>query len=754
MHQLRSKLNKSAVGVLTGEPRTKSTVGVRQRTVDSSSFKNITDKSRVALSSNKQTPKLAAGSNTSAQGLLSDMFRQKLKAICTTDKSRDVSIENIRLLLKIPTKPISLKKTAQAKASQSFNRANTSGGEAYLGGVNGIRLPVTKQVDRNFVRPKGMPPKIEKGYSMCIINTSSNSSGKKIQKTASGLGPKEDISKQEQKKNNGWGDNHPMFDDFDSDVGDERYVNILAMQDEEDDLFGAVEHQVTMIMSNCTLDLNWVKENWDSVIFILNQKFSRIAFLNDFEKVLSLYHFILLNFNELSSQNFNSLISNPPTKPKSSNKTLTSETTMVENLTAVNIQTRDVSKGKRPGLFISEIAKINQKKIIWTNNSRRTSAQKLDDKNSSQVYRPELLRFFDKILLFFFKAIEECVSSPTVNYENLVIQFEYVVTFCANVSNKYKAAIIEAFGKLFIGLDQFGFMMSSEEFAVIAGTYFVVVNQSLKQNVMHYVNRKGSSIEIDFDSFSLEECLDRILKKHKQRAAIINHVSFKLILHFEALRELLIALPAHMNVLRVSAYSSIFIICKYPETFNLLRKKLSARIDVREVYQAMYLQMLDTIGNEAINQCSTMQIGLDKPDIIKFVERIIYMLVHLERHMQQQILFDSQAHILLDQTMVKETLMFIQRMLKIAFSKPKKDITLMMELCIKFVSIFIYFLSSMIVSSNRPDRLLSYSFMVPHLNHFSLLIKQSKRILVPKAIELLQLMQSLAGMIGQVEQQV
>lgn len=70
------------------------------------------------------------------------------------------------------------------------------------------------------------------------------------------------------------------------------------------------------------------------------------------------------------------------------------------------------------------------------------------------------------------------------------MQFEYVVTYCSKINNKMKKMIIEAFGKLFYGLDMFGFMMEPEEFAVIAGTYFTVINQALETNIFHYA--KGS----------------------------------------------------------------------------------------------------------------------------------------------------------------------------------------------------------------------------------------------------------------------
>lgn len=177
-------------------------------------------------------------------------------------------------------------------------------------------------------------------------------------------------------------------------------------------MFGAIEHQVTMIVSNCNVDMKWVTDNWESTIFVLNQSYQRVCFLNHFEKILSLFHFIIANITELRSFNFKSFLQSMSNKKPKSDKMLTSET-MVENLASVNIETRPSKVNK--GSFITTLAKLNVKKTVWTN--RRTSSQKLETMSSSAFFKEELLSFFYKALTFFFRAVEESVSNPSINYE-------------------------------------------------------------------------------------------------------------------------------------------------------------------------------------------------------------------------------------------------------------------------------------------------------------------------------------------------
>ena len=66
---------------------------------------------------------------------------------------------------------------------------------------------------------------------------------------------------------------------------DDNYIDILQ-QIEEDDPFGAVEHQLTMILGDCKLDIQWITDNWQSVVFVCQQPYSKVCVLNHFETII------------------------------------------------------------------------------------------------------------------------------------------------------------------------------------------------------------------------------------------------------------------------------------------------------------------------------------------------------------------------------------------------------------------------------------------------------------------------------------
>jgi hypothetical protein len=543
--------------------------------------------------------------------------------------------------------------------------------------------------------------------------------------------------------------------------------NLLTEENEEpEEQFGAAEHRLREIFEKVTLSLEWVKANWSDVIFVLKQHFNRVSYLNSFEKVLHLYHIVGISFPGLQHLDFSEMLpaefvaqpskastnknsysmleQNQPQLPLRGHNNFQSfiETPTVNSQLANQI--RKLSKPEN-GDSNQSLSRQPAKSIWATRPSSRASTTQL---NPAQSY------FFSKALCFFFKAAEDNVRAPTLNYERLVLMLEALVSQAIKVHPEFRPSIVQAFGRLFENIDQFGYLVELEDYCILCETYFIVCNQLLEAYVSHFAKGTHKFAELDFETFELDVTLDRLLKRQKQRTAIVENISYKLMRHFTTLKDLLIVVPATHTMLMGNLFATVFVFCKYSQTYNFIRLKNSGRFSAEEIFQSIYLQMLESLGNKLIEHGLDLSSGRDRPEQVLLLSLFTRTFSHLERHMQQANLFEASVQMKLDQLILRESLVLVQRLIKVAIDKKRKDPGPMLEPCIKIISMIVSYLGSLITSSEKTEVLRKYSFLEVHLRQFSQLIRESRRINVPQASDLVTLMDSLATMLSQINKQL
>ena len=207
--------------------------------------------------------------------------------------------------------------------------------------------------------------------------------------------------------------------------------------------------------------------------------------------------------------------------------------------------------------------------------------------------------------------------------------------------------------------------------------------------------------------------------------------AFKLVQHFDLMRDLLIVVPSSERLLKHQLYASIFIFCKHQSSYSLLAKRMQGRLDIRSIFSLLVSQYFDSVAFESIAADEDM------------TDSVCGLLTSLERHAQQQAFFEERCQIDFDTHTVKLMLLFVQRILKLMYDRKRRDGPGLLNVNIKTVGLIVYYLSSLVVSSQVPEQLLKYQFMLPHLRHLSTVVRHSTKDLTSKATELIRLMQAL-----------
>jgi len=495
-------------------------------------------------------------------------------------------------------------------------------------------------------------------------------------------------------------------------ITDERSERHMRMWRIESGDFGDWEGKgVQDALGNAIMGTEFAKGHWGLTLWLFSLSHKRASLLSCFEKLLELYHCVALHIVEFDSRDLARVVGSKPE----------------------NGERRD-SLSRQPA------------KSIWaTRPSSRASTTQL---NPAQSY------FFSKALCFFFKAAEDNVRAPTLNYERLVLMLEALVSQAIKVHPEFRPSIVQAFGRLFENIDQFGYLVELEDYCILCETYFIVCNQLLEAYVSHFAKGTHKFAELDFETFELDVTLDRLLKRQKQRTAIVENISYKLMRHFTTLKDLLIVVPATHTMLMGNLFATVFVFCKYSQIYNFIRLKNSGRFSAEEIFQSIYLQMLESLGNKLIEHGLDLSSGRDRPEQVLLLSLFTRTFSHLERHMQQANLFEASVQMKLDQLILRESLVLVQRLIKVAIDKKRKDPGPMLEPCIKIISMIVSYLGSLITSSEKTEVLRKYSFLEVHLRQFSQLIRESRRINVPQASDLVTLMDSLATMLSQINKQL
>ena len=136
------------------------------------------------------------------------------------------------------------------------------------------------------------------------------------------------------------------------------------------------------------------------------------------------------------------------------------------------------------------------------------------------------------------------------NYEQMVLSFDKLIDIGWSNDYQTKSMIVESFGKLIAGLDRFGFMTEPDDWSIIVNAYFTTINKLLENIIQHHSTRQQRLIRVDYSSFSLDQSLDSILAVQCRRSIVCRMFAFKLVHHFDLLRDLLIVLPQSDHTLR------------------------------------------------------------------------------------------------------------------------------------------------------------------------------------------------------------
>lgn len=138
-----------------------------------------------------------------------------------------------------------------------------------------------------------------------------------------------------------------------------------------------------MILSNCKVDLRWISDNWQSVLFVCSQPYSKVSILNYFETILQIYSFIAVNIANCRSLDFKSF---------TVATTINSNTTINETASSsrrIHRSSRQMSSSFNQTLM----SRFDLSKSIWKSKPVTTAVD-------SSRYRPEVVRFIQRALFF------------------------------------------------------------------------------------------------------------------------------------------------------------------------------------------------------------------------------------------------------------------------------------------------------------------------------------------------------------------
>ena len=532
-------------------------------------------------------------------------------------------------------------------------------------------------------------------------------------------------------------------------VGGDNFVNILELvDDEEDGLHGAVDHELVMISERLKMNVGWMSENWHDVLFVLKQKYAAVCYLNCFQSILELFHYVTIHLKQMHSFDLSPLMTSAAKKPPSRKSRITEDIDV-----PIASSSGNVHKKRTIGDFITSLAKLNPKQTIWRNQeAQRSKSTKAASVRPAFVINDPQSYFIRKSLAFYFKTLEESVKSPLLDYEKLVSNFEAMVRTSVELHKTVRSMILEGFFKLFQGLEQFGYMMDLEDYSLICSIYFTVVNASIKELVLELVKPPAQRKELMFqdvlfESVRIDLMLDFMLKKQKQRTFLVDHLNFKLGAHFELMKEVIILSPKSHPILLANAFSCLFVYTKYSDSYKLIRNRLAHKFDPQEVLQPIFLQMLEFSSAAIQKKTETFERGMSNDDFLNLCDITVFSLTSIEKHMQQLNFFESLVNIHLDTLAIKECLIFLQRLVKVATQQNRKEYQEVILICKKLVSILVFFISSKVVSMKNAGILKKFTYIIVHLEHLSRDIKSSKCKSDEKALELSSLMQSLSSMI-------
>ena len=438
------------------------------------------------------------------------------------------------------------------------------------------------------------------------------------------------------------------------DEGKGGYRNILEDGDEDDDEpFGAKEHMTMNIMNEMVLDLDYLKERWEDVLFILGLKYNACCFMNNFEKILSLYHFVTTNLMELSSMPFKPLLENHKTDIQSRNWAK---------------ESRDQSKTQ--GSSIKSNMKIHQNiaKNITNPTKLITQLQNYESHNlhggvTAQKYRfrvkEEHLYMMKRSLYFLFKSMEEQTSQ--VDFETVTKNLESVIIYCIRLEKGIACNVVQAFHRLFFQLHKgnTAFMMETEMFCKLAHTYLTTLNAVLDHNIRHYIAKKEGERSkeapelIDLlgnDDLSLSDTLDNILRMQHVRIFLLENFPLSIVKHFELLKETIILVPSSSLDVLSSMLSSIFIFCKHTGLFSLLKRRLSLKYSPIQVFQSLTAHLLDCLSSPGLFSLPT-----------HCQAEFASALTSLKKHTEGAHNYSLQAHIPLDHSTIKDMILIVHK---------------------------------------------------------------------------------------------
>ena len=491
----------------------------------------------------------------------------------------------------------------------------------------------------------------------------------------------------------------------------DNYVNILEQIDnEEDDKQDAIEHHIQETLSCAELTLEWVKSNWVDLIPIFKEKFSNVSYLNHFEVILHLYHFVVIHIYELKSLDFESIMTSPKYKDPAKGRSF------LDRPKTTNMSDLPLKKEKLKGFFITDLAKKNRGKIIWKDASEPHTTL------SWNALKEEHLFFIGKGLLFMFRAAEDFMGGHGIDYSRHLINLEAVIQRAIKCDKAFVTNVCQAFSRLFPRIASNSFILEDEEFVLIASSYLATICQALENYIGHFAKGEKLIAGIAWEVFRMDETLEYLLRVQKKRSPLVAHAAHRLIRYFELLKELLIVTPRDHWLLLANVYSTMMAYADYSQTYALLRQRFGQEGQLTLIFQSVIIQM-NTSTEELIARGVKLS-GSDNEYSNLYFDVCTQAYTRLERHFQTSVFYERLTRIELDTFIVKELIMFIHCLTKFALEKRRKDNSQLMAMSLKVLSTIQHHITGEMFALNNQNLPFKYSSLKSHFYSLLLLIKR------------------------------